>query len=240
MSAAGHIKAAPEHQSGFAPGAPGTGRSRLRLFAGAAVLISLIVCLNVFCSAMKSYLEVHVDPLYREWGDWVLVGITVLYAVLLAIPFVPGVELGWVVMMFFGAKGTVIVYLATVLALALSFGIGRLVPFRWVVWLLRSLHLHRAEQYSLRIAAVPPGQRLGIMIESAPGPSVSRLLRFRYLLLAVLFNLPGNALIGGGGGIGMLAGLSGIYSFAAYVLLVAIAILPVPLIFLVNHWILLP
>jgi hypothetical protein len=240
MPDASHIRTAPEQKSRFALDPPDSSRSRLRLFAGAAVLISLIVCLNLFCSAMKSYLEVHVDPLYREWGDLLLVGITVLYALLLAIPFVPGVELGWVVMMFFGAKGTVIVYVATVTALALSFGIGRLVPFHWVVALLRFLHLQRAEEFALRIAAVPPGERFGIMIESASGPSVSRLLRFRYVLLAVLFNLPGNALIGGGGGIGILAGLSGIYSFAAYVLLVAIAILPVPVIFLVNHWILLP
>jgi hypothetical protein len=240
MSDASHIRAAPKQNAGLAAGPPRTGGSRLWLFAGAAVLISLIVCLNVFCAAIKSYLEVHVDPLYREWGDWVLVGVAVLYALLLAIPFVPSVELGWVVMMFFGAKGTVVVYVATVLALALSFGIGRLVPSRWVAWLLRCLHLHRAEQFALRIAAVPSGKRLGVMMESAPGPSISGLLRFRYLVLAVLFNLPGNALIGGGGGIGILAGLSGIYSLAGYVLLVAIAILPVPLIFLVNHWMLLP
>jgi len=221
-------------------GTRGTVGARLAVFAGVLVLIALVVCLNIFCSAMKGYLEAHVDPLYREWGDLILVGLTVLYVLLLAIPFVPSVELGWVVMMWFGVKGTVIVYVATVLALTLSFGIGRLIPFRWVAWLLRFLHLHRAEHFAIRLATTRPDQRLGVMIDSAPASSISRLLRYRYLLLAMLFNLPGNSAIGGGGGIGTLAGLSGIYSFVGYLLLAAIAVLPVPIIFLVNHWLLTP
>jgi hypothetical protein len=240
VSDASHLWATQGRNARLTTGRRWTIRSRLGVFAGVLVLIALVVCLNIFCSAMKGYLEVHMDPLYREWGDLMLVGLIVLYALLLAIPFVPSVELGWVVMMWFGVEGTVTVYGATIFALALSFGIGRLVPFRWVAWLLRCLHLHRAEQFALRLATTRPEQRLGVMMESAPVPSISRLLRYRYVLLAILFNLPGNSVIGGGGGIGTLAGLSGIYSFAGYLLLAAVAVLPVPLIFLVNHWFLTP
>jgi len=222
------------------PAARGAAGSRLRLCASAIVLIALIACLNLFCPVIKGYLEPHVDPLYREWGDLVLVGLAGIYALLLAIPFAPGVELGWAVMMWFGAIGTAVIYAATVLALALNFGIGRLVPFRWLAWLLRWLQLRRAEQFVLRIASIPPEQRLGVMVENATGRSIPLLLRYRYLLLAVLFNLPGNSLIGGGGGIALLAGMSGIYSFAGYLATVAIAISPVPLIFLANHWLLTP
>ena len=54
------------------------------------------------------------------------------------------------------------------------------------------------------------------------------------LVLAVLFNLPGNALIGGGGGIAMMAGMSRLYSFPAYLLLIAVAILPGPILVMLS------
>lgn len=56
-----------------------------------------------------------------------------------------------------------------------------------------------------------------------------RLLRHRYLALAVALNLPGNTLLGGGGGIALMAGLSGLYPMPAYLTTVAIAVAPVPL-----------
>jgi len=60
------------------------------------------------------------------------------------------------------------------------------------------------------------------------------LLRHRYLVLAVLFNLPGNAIIGDGGGIALIAGMSRLFPFPKYVLLVCVAITPVPLLFLLR------
>ena len=50
--------------------------------------------------------------------------------------------------------------------------------------------------------------------------------------LAVLFNVPGNTIIGGGGGIGLIAGMSRLFPFPKFVLLVCLAITPVPLLFL--------
>ena len=55
------------------------------------------------------------------------------------------------------------------------------------------------------------------------------LLDHRYLTIAALLNLPGNALIGGGGGIGLIAGMSKIIPFYCYVLVTAVAVAPVPL-----------
>jgi len=55
-------------------------------------------------------------------------------------------------------------------------------------------------------------------------------LRHRYLALAVLFNLPGNMLIGGGGGIALIAGMSGLYRSTNYFITVTLAVAPVPLI----------
>jgi hypothetical protein len=45
----------------------------------------------------------------------------------------------------------------------------------------------------------------------------------------VALNLPGNTLLGGGGGIALMAGLSGLYPMPAYLTTVAIAVAPVPL-----------
>jgi hypothetical protein len=54
-------------------------------------------------------------------------------------------------------------------------------------------------------------------------------LRHRYIALALVVNVPGNSVIGGGGGIMMMAGLSGIFTPAQTFLTVAIAVSPVPL-----------
>jgi hypothetical protein len=45
----------------------------------------------------------------------------------------------------------------------------------------------------------------------------------------VLLNLPGNALLGGGGGIGLIIGMSRLIPFHKYLLLIAVAVAPVPL-----------
>jgi len=51
--------------------------------------------------------------------------------------------------------------------------------------------------------------------------------RYRYLALAVLLNVPGNAVIGGGGGIAMLVGMTRLFSFPAYIATVVLAVSPV-------------
>jgi len=50
-----------------------------------------------------------------------------------------------------------------------------------------------------------------------------------------ILNPPGNALIGGGGGIGLIAGMSRLYPFPKYILLASIAITPLPLLFLTGR-----
>ena len=55
------------------------------------------------------------------------------------------------------------------------------------------------------------------------------LLQYRYLALAVLLNVPGNFVIGGGGGIALMAGISRLYSLPGILIAVAIAVAPIPL-----------
>lgn len=56
-------------------------------------------------------------------------------------------------------------------------------------------------------------------------------LRHRYLASVAILNLPENVLIGGGEGMGVIAGMSRIFPFYAFVSIVAVAMTPIPLLF---------
>lgn len=71
-------------------------------------------------------------------------------------------------------------------------------------------------------------ERLALLVEQAPSRFVPVLLRFRYVALVAAFNLPGNAILGGGGGIALLAGMSGMFSLPQYLIAASIAALPIP------------
>lgn len=51
-------------------------------------------------------------------------------------------------------------------------------------------------------------------------------------MISIILNLPGNAIIGGG--IGLIAGISRLYPFPKYLLVVGFAITPLPLVFLTG------
>ena len=151
------------------------------------------------------------------------------YVLLMAIPFVPGAEIGLALLTAFGAAIAPLVYAATVLAMILAYAIGRLLPPATLVRLLSLLRLQRAADLVARAAALPPGERLALLLERAPPRTVGLALRHRYLALALVVNVPGNSVIGGGGGIMLLAGLSRIFSPAQTCLAIMIAVSPVPL-----------
>jgi hypothetical protein len=146
-----------------------------------------------------------------------------LYMVLLALPFVPGVELGLLLMLIFGRSGIVVVYLATVAGLTLAYCLGRFAP----ATLYQKLRSRLAEQMPERLVGEqgPLGRLKGL--------SRGRLGRWitasRALLLALLINLPGNAVIGGGGGISMIYGIGRLVTLRTFLLVVLLATAPVPL-----------
>lgn len=152
-----------------------------------------------------------------------------IYALLMALPFVPGIEISLALLAAFGKNVAVFVYAATVGALVISYVIGRLVPVRLITVFFRLLGQRRAARLMKRLAPMSPDQRLATLIEKAPKRVIPALLRHRYVAVAVALNLPGNAIIGGGGGIALLAGMSGLFTFPRYVVVVALAVLPIPL-----------
>lgn len=173
--------------------------SLLRLLALGAVLTLLLV---TPATTMPPGLAAGV-----ETGPVALLTACVLYALLLALPFVPAMEIGLLIMTVFGKWGAVGAWLATVAGLNLAYGIARAWP--------RSAALDRER--------LPrPLQRLG------------RRLPFHFLpaaALALLLNLPGNSALGGGGGIALLYGASRALSWPRFALTVALATAVLPALF---------
>lgn len=207
------------------------GATLLRLSLVAAV----IVLLNIGVSSAVERLEMQIWPEHLHVVDRVVLAGVVLYTILMAAPFVPGVELGLALMMLLGTRGIVLIYVCTLIALATGFALGRAFPARLLVSFLRWLHLTRAAALLQELDATTPEKRLEFLAENLSSQAVTALLRHRYLLLALMLNLPGNTVIGGGGGIAMMAGVSRLYSFPKYLLLIAVAILPGPLLVMFSR-----
>lgn len=156
-----------------------------------------------------------------------------LYTVLMAVPFVPGIEISLALFAAFGHQVAMLIYVATVVALTISYLIGRLMPMRLIAHVCGFFGQSRTENLVRRLEPMNSRQRLDVLIEQAPKRIVPGLLKHRYIAIAIAFNLPGNAIIGGGGGIALLAGISGLFTIPRYIAVVSLAVLPVPLVILV-------
>lgn len=153
----------------------------------------------------------------------------VTYTILMAIPFAPGIEIGISLLILKGAAIAPFVFLATVMGLALAFLAGRFIPYAWLHAILYDLRLMSACALLERIAPLDQEARLSLLKDRLP-PRLHPLAGGgRYVLVALLLNLPGNALIGGGGGIAFIAGLSRLYPTGPTPLVMTLAVLPVPM-----------
>ncbi|AVO45994.1 hypothetical protein C6569_13440 [Phreatobacter cathodiphilus] len=179
------------------------------------------------------WLQQHLgfDPMNLQdpTAQTVLVVGLVLFVVMLAVPFVPGIEVSLALFAIFGAAVAMPVYVATVAALVLSYAAGRCVPLDRLAAFFDYVGLRPASEMVRRLGAMTPQQRVGALAEIAPNRIARLLVDHRDLTLVAALNMPGNALIGGGGGIALVAGMSGMFRPDRYLLAVAIAALPIPL-----------
>lgn len=159
----------------------------------------------------------------------VVVTAIVIYILVAALPFVPAAEIGLGLMLMFGPETAVLVYMSTVLAFTLAYLVGRAIPADACATAFAFVGLRRAQALALEMATLDAHARQELFLKRAPRHIAPSLLRHRYLALAVAFHIPGNTLLGGGGGIALMAGASGLYPLPAYLLTVAIAVAPVPL-----------
>ncbi|NNC99346.1 MAG: hypothetical protein HKN85_04110 [Gammaproteobacteria bacterium] len=154
---------------------------------------------------------------------------TTLYALLLAVPFVPGAEIGVALMAMLGARIALLIYLCTLAGLSLSFILGRLVPITALTHLAKDLKLERTRRLLEEIEPLDKSDRLSLLISRAPKRLLPTLLRYRYLALAAALNLPGNFVVGGGGGIALFAGVSRLFSVTGFLITIILAVAPVPI-----------
>ena len=193
------------------------------------VLAALLVLLNFVARDAFEALDFKIRPGNEDAVHRTIMASAALYALLLAVPFVPGAEIGIALMVMLGPPIAVLVYLCTVAGLSLSFVLGRLIPHRVLA---RTARDFRLEQTARLLEAIEPlnrNQRLDLLISISSKRLLPWLLRYRYLALAVALNVPGNYLVGGGGGIALVAGASRVYTIPGFLLTVLLAVSPVPL-----------
>jgi hypothetical protein len=104
-----------------------------------------------------------------------------------------------------------------------------MLPVSLIATLFGSLGLQRAKGLVESLQPLTAEQRFEVLIEHAPKRVVPVFLKHRYIAIMVALNVLGNAVIGGGGGIALLAGMSGLFTFPRFLTSVSLAALPVPL-----------
>ena len=214
-------------------GAP-VARRGLPLYFKLLLILAIAILLSAGGSWMGNQVSFQIFPRHGPMLEVILLGAIVVYILLMAIPFMPGIEVGLGLMLLMGSKGAVLVYLCTLVALSISFFIGRAVPPRLVYQLFRWLHLLKASELIAELESLGYRERLELLHRKSPSRLAPFLLKHRYLAIAVALNLPGNALIGGGGGIGLVTGMSKIVKYRAYIALLAVAIAPLPMWFFLH------
>jgi len=209
--------------------------SKIKFFIKISLIIGFLVFLNYGGKLVLKQLNFQLWPSQDIIIETALSVSILIYILWMAMPFMPGIELGISLMAMLGAKGVIVVYLCTLMSLSLSFVIGRLIPIKAFSSLLGWLHLRRAQGLTRQLESLNSREKIEFLLKNVPSRILPHVLKHRYLLIAVSLNLPGNALIGGGGGISMIAGTSGLYSFPKYIILISIAITPIPILFLAGQ-----
>jgi len=202
---------------------------RWRAIVKVLVLAALLVLLNFVARDALEALDFKIRPSNEDAVHRTIMASAALYALLLAVPFVPGAEIGIALMVMLGPPIAVLVYLCTLAGLSTSFVIGRLIPISVLVRLALDFRLDQTARLLEAIEPLNQNQRLDLLISISSKRFLPWLLRYRYLALAVALNVPGNYLVGGGGGIALIAGVSRVYTIPGFLLTVVLAVSPVPL-----------
>jgi hypothetical protein len=193
------------------------------------LLLCLVAIGNLLSGWVSSWFDFQITPVNEHKLHWLLMSSMTAYTLLMAIPFVPGAEIGLAVLMVIGPKIAPLVYFCTVISLLLSFFIGRYIPDQVLINLFHRLGFTRSEKLLIDLKGLDSQERLQVIVSRSPKKLVPFLVKYRYIALLMAINLPGSIVIGGGGGIAMVAGLSRLFRLPYYVLTVAIAVAPFPL-----------
>lgn len=192
------------------------------------VFVGLLIAANYAGNWILTQLNLEVRPSTEPMLHRFVMLAMVTYICLMALPFVPGIEIGLTMMVLFGAKIVPLVYLATVVALILGFLVGRLVPQRAIFEVLEFLRLRRTRDLLMQLAPLDSKQRLALLLQKCSGRFFPFLLRHRFAVLALVLNTPGNGIIGGAGGISFAVGFCRLFTLLEFAIAVSLAVLPFP------------
>ena len=194
-----------------------------------AVIVGIVFLLKLgfdWLSAKILLLEAE-QAQQAMWGLTTIV--LICYALLIAVPFVPGVEIGVAVLMIQGAQAAPLVYGATVLGMVLSFSVGQYMSLDWMITVCNKMRLVRLGALLQKIKEKPRTERLASLEEKLPNWLTPFLTKYRYITVAIVINTPGSIAIGGGGGIMMVSGISRLFKTRWMILTIALSTLPIPL-----------
>lgn len=191
-------------------------------------MIALLVAANLLAQSIIDTLNFQIRPGNEDTVHRTIMATAVLYSFLLAIPFVPGAEIGLAMISVLGPPIALLVYICTVVGLSLSFVVGRTIPLSALIRFTEGIKFYRANRLLLDIESRANDEKLEHLVTITPNRFLRALLRSRYLALGIALNIPGNFLIGGGGGIALFAGISRLYSYLGFIITIAIAVAPIP------------
>lgn len=201
-----------------------------RTFARIALIVAIVFTVH----QLMSWLLVNVETAQNTplmIGLMCLVLLT--YILLISIPFVPGIEIALSLMVVRGPDVVIWVYAATIMGLMLAFLAGRYLSYTHLHNIFRDLRMKRACKLLDTIQPLSRTERLDTLKNRIPAFLRPFLIEGRYALIGIVLNIPGNALVGGGGGILLAAGLSRLFSTGWMFITLMIAVAPVPIAILV-------
>lgn len=199
------------------------------LLVKVALVIGFVLLATWGVHLIRDALDLQIRPDNEQLVHRKIMIGAVAYVVLLAIPFVPGAEIGVTLLAGFGAQIAPLIYVCTVAAMMLAYTIGRFLPITMLERLFGTLRMRRAADLVARMAPLSNEERLEMLLQGQSKRVLHMALRHRFVALALAINTPGNSIIGGGGGIMMMAGLSGLFAPIPTLLTVILAVSPVPL-----------
>jgi hypothetical protein len=183
-----------------------------------AMILAVLCALTLWVTNPDLFEKASAVIAHTKSDPLLLAAVVLIYMGLIALPFVPGAELGLMLLAMFGAALALPLYLATVLALTGAFVMGRMADRRLLPgWRAGPEGATRA-----------PDPFTDVMDRQHPA-WLTKVFRVRALALILLINMPGNTVLGGGGGISFMAGMTRQFSLASFVACVAIAVAPVPM-----------
>jgi hypothetical protein len=206
---------------------PGPSLGSILLRVG--ILIAVLVLATWGAHMVRDALNLQIRPDNEQQVHRMIMFGAAAYIGLLALPFVPGAEIGIAMLAAFGPAIAPLIYVCTVASMILAYTVGRFLPIGALQRVLSAMRMHRAADLVARAAPLSGDDRVAMLLGGQSARALQLAIRYRYVALAVAVNTPGNSVIGGGGGIMLMAGLSGIFSPLATIATIAIAVSPVPL-----------